>query len=222
MLGRHALLGLALVIAGCTSIGPPTLRRDRLDYADALADASKRETLLNIVKLRYADSPSLVTVNQLVAGYTLEGRVDLRSDFFTENFNISDDVNFGVGGTFSDRPTVTYTPIKGDNFARVMLTPIPPSELFAMLTTGAPGRAHPRPCRAIDQRAAQLDGGCPGRAARQSGIRRGARRFWARCGVMASWASASIPRPVRAPPICSWRTRRAMHSRRARGACSVS
>ena len=138
MLGRYALLCLALVIAGCTSIGPPTLRRDRLDYADALADASKRETLLNIVKLRYADAPSLVTVDQLVAGYTLEGRVDLGSNFFTNNFDFSDDVAFGVGGTFSDRPTVTYTPIKGDTFARVMLTPIPPSELFAMLTTGAP------------------------------------------------------------------------------------
>jgi hypothetical protein len=128
------LLGLI----GCTSIGPPTLRRDRLDYADALADASKRETLMNIVKLRYGDTPSMVTVNQLVAGYTLEGRVDLRSDFFTNNFDFSDDINFGVGGTFSDRPTVTYTPIKGDDFARVMLTPIPPSELFAMLAAGAP------------------------------------------------------------------------------------
>jgi hypothetical protein len=135
---RALLLWLSLLIAGCTSIGPPTLRRDRLDYADALADAAKRETLLNIVKLRYADTPSLVTVSQLVAGYSLEGRVDLRSDFFTENFNLSDDVNFGIGGTFSDHPTVTYTPIKGDDFARVMLTPIPPSELFAMLATGAP------------------------------------------------------------------------------------
>jgi hypothetical protein len=135
---RALLLCLSLLIAGCASIGPPTLRRDRLDYADALADASKREALLNIVKLRYADAPSLVTVNQLVAGYTLEGRVDLRSDFFTNNFDFSDDVAFGVGGTFSDRPTVTYTPIKGDDFARVMLTPIPPSELFAMLAAGAP------------------------------------------------------------------------------------
>jgi glutathione S-transferase len=136
--GRHVLrLCLALLLAGCTSIGPPTLRRDRLDYADALADASKRETLLNIVKLRYADAPSLVTVDQLVAGYTLEGRVDLGSNFFTRNFDFSDDVAVGAGGTFSDRPTVTYTPIKGDTFARVMLTPIPPSELFAMLTTGA-------------------------------------------------------------------------------------
>jgi hypothetical protein len=132
------MLCLSLLIASCTSIGPPTLRRDRLDYANALADAAKREALLNIVKLRYADAPSLVTVNQLVAGYTLEGRVDLRSDFFTDNFDLADDVNFGVGGTFSDRPTVTYTPIKGDDFARVMLTPIPPSELFAMLAAGAP------------------------------------------------------------------------------------
>jgi hypothetical protein len=132
------LLGLSLLIAGCTSIGPSTLRRDRLDYADALAEASKRETLLNIVKLRYADAPSMVTVSQLVAGYSIEGRIDLGSNFLTRSFDFSDDVAIGVGGTFSDRPTVTYTPIKGDDFARVMLTPIPPSELFAMLTTGAP------------------------------------------------------------------------------------
>jgi hypothetical protein len=77
------------------------------DYADALGDAAKRETRLNIVKLRYADTPSLVTVSQLVSGYTLEGRLDLRSDFFTNTFDFADDLGFGVGGTFSDRPTVT-------------------------------------------------------------------------------------------------------------------
>ena len=132
------LLCLSLLIAGCTSIGPPTLRRDRLDYADAMADASKRETLLNIVKLRYGDTPSMVTVNQLVAGYTLEGRVNLSSDFFRNTFDLADDVNVGVGGTFSDRPTITYAPIKGDDFARVMMNPIPPSELFAMVAAGMP------------------------------------------------------------------------------------
>lgn len=138
---RRFLLVLSLVMpgmAGCTSIGPATVSRDRLDYAAALAEAAKRETLLNIVKLRYADAPSLIAVSQLVAGYTLEGRVDLRSDFFRNTWNFSDDMAFGVGGTFSDRPTATYTPIRGDDFARLMLTPIPPSELFAMLATGGP------------------------------------------------------------------------------------
>jgi hypothetical protein len=138
---RPLLLVLFLVLPGmvaCSSIGPATLSRDRLDYAAALAEAAKRETLLNIVKLRYADALSLVTVSQLVAGYTLEGRVDLRSDFFRNTWNFSDDLAFGVGGTFSDRPTATYAPIRGDDFARLMLTPIPPSELFAMLATGVP------------------------------------------------------------------------------------
>jgi hypothetical protein len=138
---RPLLCLVLLGLASCASIGPATVRRDRLDYADALAEAAKREVLLNIVKLRYADVPSLVTVSQLVAGYTLEGRVDLRSDFFRQDFDFSNDVNFGIGGTFSDRPTVTYTPIKGDDFARVMLTPIPPSELFAMLAAGSPADA---------------------------------------------------------------------------------
>lgn len=122
----------------CSSIGPATVSRDRLDYTAALADAAKREVLLNIVKLRYADPLSLITVNQLVAGYTLEGRVNLSSDFFRDTFNFSDDLAFGIGGTFSDRPTVTYAPIKGDDFARIMLTPIAPSELFAMLAAGVP------------------------------------------------------------------------------------
>jgi hypothetical protein len=129
---------LPLLIVGCTSIGPTTVRRDRLDYADAMADASKRETLLNIVKLRYGDTPSMVSVNQLVAGYTLEARVNLASDFFRDTFDLADDVNIGVGGTFSDRPTITYAPIKGDDFARVMMNPIPPSELFAMVAAGMP------------------------------------------------------------------------------------
>ena len=152
-------LGLMLSgLAACSSIGPATVSRDRLDYAAALAEAAKRETLLNIVKLRYADALSLITVSQLVAGYTLEGRVDLRSDFFRNTWNFSDDLAFGVGGTFSDRPTATYAPIRGDDFARLMLTPIPPSELFAMLATRAPAGAHARPRRAVDQRAAQLDG----------------------------------------------------------------
>jgi hypothetical protein len=135
------LLVLSLVLAGlaaCTSIGPATVARDRLDYAAALAEAAKRETLLNIVKLRFADALSLIRVSQLVAGYTLEGRVNVSSDFFRgTSWHLSDDLAFGVGGTFSDRPAATYTPIRGDDFARLMLTPIPPSELFAMLATGS-------------------------------------------------------------------------------------
>ena len=137
--GLHAALGLGLLgLAGCSSLGPATIRRDRVDFAEAIVDATKRETLLNIVKLRYADTPSLVSVSQLVAGYSLNGTLSFGTQFFDRSFNFANDVNLGASGSFSENPTVTYTPVAGEDFARAMLTPIPPSELFAMVAAGAP------------------------------------------------------------------------------------
>ena len=136
LLGALSIAQLGL--AGCTSLGPATIRRDRVDFAEAIIDAAKRETLLNIVKLRYADTPGLVSVSQLVAGYSLNSTATIGTAFQQQTFNFANDVNLGVSGSFSENPTVTYTPVAGEDFARVMLTPIPPSELFAMVAAGAP------------------------------------------------------------------------------------
>jgi hypothetical protein len=139
MRGLRVALCLGLLgLAGCTSLGPATIRGDRNDFAEAITDAAKRETLLNIVKLRYADTPGLVSVSQLVAGYSLNASATLGTIFFDDAFALSNDVNVGVTGSFSENPTITYTPVVGDEFARIMLTPIPPSQLFAMVAAGAP------------------------------------------------------------------------------------
>jgi hypothetical protein len=49
-----AILGLS--VAACTSIGPGTVSHDRIDYATAIGNSWKEQTLI-IVKLRYADMP---------------------------------------------------------------------------------------------------------------------------------------------------------------------
>ena len=71
------------------------MRRDQVDYADAVGEAAKRQLLLNLVKLRYGDTPNFLTLSQLVAGYTVEGRLSLGGDFdrrgwaFGEDFDVS-------------------------------------------------------------------------------------------------------------------------------------
>jgi hypothetical protein len=59
-----------LAAAGCLSLGPHTLQVDQADYARALGEAKKQEILTLIVGLRYADSPALLTITQVISGYT--------------------------------------------------------------------------------------------------------------------------------------------------------
>jgi len=49
-------------MAACTSVGPGTVPRDNSAYNGALGTAWKRQMLLNMVKLRYGDTPVFIKV----------------------------------------------------------------------------------------------------------------------------------------------------------------
>ena len=63
-----AAIALGLLLTACSSIGPTTVVRDRVDYASSIANSWKEQTLLNFVKLRYADMPIFLEVAQVIAG----------------------------------------------------------------------------------------------------------------------------------------------------------
>ena len=110
------------MLAACTPIGPRTLTRDRFDFGTGVAESWKQQTLLAIVKLRYLDLPVFLDVGQIVSGYTLETGVDLSSQLAPVNRG---DTFGGLGGhsTFTDRPTITYTPLTGDRFLPRLISP---------------------------------------------------------------------------------------------------
>ena len=116
--------------------------RDRLDYAGAIGDSWKQQTLLNIVKLRYSDFPVFLDVNQVIAGYEFNSSA-------TAGFNASSTTNdnpapsfLTLGGSvllqggYKDQPTVIYTPSTGSDFITRLMTPIPPSAVLFLLQAG--------------------------------------------------------------------------------------
>src|SRR5688572_9153481 len=96
-----------LFLTGCRSLGPGTVARDRFDYSGSISESWKRQTLLNIVKVRYLDPPIFVDVGQIVAGYSLETALTAGATLPENAGNI---VTLGGSARFTDRPTITYTP----------------------------------------------------------------------------------------------------------------
>jgi len=142
---RRSLVVTALgtLLAACASIGPASVPRDRVGYIDTVADSWKEQTLLNIVRLRYGDAPSFLDVSSVISAYTLQGQINagtaISSDLTgTIPRNLT---TLGAGATYIDRPTISYTPLQGDKFARSMLRPLPPSAVFSLVQAGYPADA---------------------------------------------------------------------------------
>jgi hypothetical protein len=127
-----------LFLTGCSHLGPQTVPRDRFDYNMAISNSWKEQTLLNIVKLRYADMPLFVEVASVVSGYTLESSVSLGGDVSSKDAVQGDFFSLNTGGKFTDRPTITYAPITGRKFNESFMTPIPPRAILFLMQTGWP------------------------------------------------------------------------------------
>ncbi len=154
-----------LFLYGCTHLGPRTVPRDRFDYNTAISDSWKEQTLLNIVKIRYADMPLFVEVASVVSGYTLEGSVDLSGTLSSDDAVQGDFLSMGTGGKYTDRPTITYTPITGQQFNLSFMLPIPPSAVLFLMQTGwAVDLIMPLTVEAINGLRAQVSAGANQRA----------------------------------------------------------
>ena len=122
------------LLMGCTTgIGPRAVRMQRGDYNAALQQTNDQQLLVNIVRLRYAETPSFLEVTGIVTQLQLELATTLQAGTDAEK-----GAGGGVGATFSyaDQPTITYLPSQGEQFVRRFLTPITPETLLLLWESG--------------------------------------------------------------------------------------
>jgi hypothetical protein len=125
------VLGLAILLTGCAQHGPDLVKAGRNDYNKVLVQTDDEETLLNLVRLRYADNPMMLNVSSVSTSFTWTQGASAEAFKFEPS---SSDSNVGVRGNlgYVERPTVTYTPLGGKDFVQSLLTPMDLDELLLL------------------------------------------------------------------------------------------
>ncbi|MBW8328328.1 MAG: hypothetical protein K0M48_03980 [Thiobacillus sp.] len=130
LMGTLALLALA----GCVSVPPEQITTDRMDYGQVIAESWKRQTLLNVVRLHYADVPVFLDVGSIINSYSFAGKASAGASLPSRAD--PDVLNLGAERSWSNTPTVTYQPLLGERFTKSMLQPVQPSAVFQLMQSG--------------------------------------------------------------------------------------
>jgi hypothetical protein len=121
-------------LCGCFSLGTTRLYEDQLGYSRALGDAEKSDTLLNVVRLRYADTPIFLQTTQVISGYQLQRNVAGGFEAFPAA-NPSTFLNGSAAAQLQQSPTFTFQPLSGAQFAQSFIRPLSPADLLPLASS---------------------------------------------------------------------------------------
>ncbi|MEM1027776.1 MAG: hypothetical protein AAGJ38_06805 [Planctomycetota bacterium] len=126
---------LAVLTAGCALVGPESIRSGRLAYNESVQVTGDQELLLNIIRLRYRDTPTILQIASINTQFNLETRLNGGTTIVPSNAE-----NFNISGTQSyyERPTISYRPVVGQAFIQQMLEPVNEDKLVLLYNAGWP------------------------------------------------------------------------------------
>jgi len=104
-------------------------------YNEVIRDTNDEQLLINIVRLRYADSPIFIDLPNITSQFEVAGRGNYLGGY--GNAQTPGRASLGYGElSLRDTPTLSYHPREGREIAKALLTPLSP-DLFIVVNAGA-------------------------------------------------------------------------------------
>ena len=150
---RVAAAAAILWLSGCgrflgprATLGPGSIVRGRELYNQVISDTNNQQTLELIVRARYGEPSGLLSVASVTANVRTTALAN-------SQFGVGPTANFqgnlvplSLGLAYEENPTIAYTPVQGERYAKNILSPIgldmlvlllsmehPPHELLSVL-----------------------------------------------------------------------------------------
>jgi len=136
---RGWVLGVVLACglsSGCV-IGPTALRATRTKYNESIQRTTEEQLLLNLVRLKYRDAPFFLEVGSVSAQFTFDESGEISGTINEGPIESRPDV-LGLRGKvgYSEKPTITFSPLQGEDFVQRVLAPLTVEQLLALSRSG--------------------------------------------------------------------------------------
>ncbi|MGA8571545.1 MAG: hypothetical protein ACLP7A_12835 [Desulfobaccales bacterium] len=146
------LLLIVLASAGCSHLMPPgKIPPDRENYMEAVSKSWKEQLLTNLVMERYGETLTTLEMTSVTTSYELDNNINANypiawhplhatnpSASWVDSFrNV---LTVGAYATYSNKPSITYAPMRGDTLEKNLLEPLPIPKILKSLQTNWPPR----------------------------------------------------------------------------------
>ena len=127
-----------LLLTSCAQLGPDLVRAGRNDYNIVLQQTEDEEVILNLVRVRYGDRPLFFDVSSVSTSFTWSQNAAASGTLLEYGGTELARNNLSVRGDlqYTERPTITYTPLGGKDFVKSVLTPADLDTLILLSNSG--------------------------------------------------------------------------------------
>ncbi len=114
---------LSCLLSACQSyFGPDALKKTHPSYNQAIVSSLGQQMLLNLVRLKYRDQAYFLKVGSITASLTLGSSIGIGGKLdLGPGGNV---ISPSLGLSYADRPTISYSPLQGEDFLKSVLSSI--------------------------------------------------------------------------------------------------
>lgn len=139
------LVFVFMCASGCQPVGPQAVRKTHQAYSYEVASAIDRQMLNNLVRLRYRENPTFLEVLSVCDNQKkgVDFGIDQSELFYRKSREV---VSPGSGKSIllgpvamfevSQNPTISYRPLRGKEFIKQLMTPIPLNAVLGLSRSG--------------------------------------------------------------------------------------
>jgi len=141
VVARVAAAAAVLWLSGCgrflgprATLGPGSIVRGRGLYNQVISDTNNQQTLELIVRARYGEPSGLLAVASVTANLRTTATAN-------SQFGVGPSANYqgnivplSLGLAYEEDPTIAYTPVQGERYAKSILSPIGLDTLVLLLS----------------------------------------------------------------------------------------